>query len=389
MKGSILGRGKGTNGKAIGPWRITVSLGKGQDGKYRSHRETVKGSKSDAQRRLREILQQIDSGLYVPPTKLTVGQYLQRWAATYAALHTSPRTAESYQDELERHIIPALGDMPLAELRPHHIEAYYVKALASGRKDGKGGLSPRTAQYHHQLLSQALEHAVRQGELARNPAKLVTPPRPSRCKIGTLAPEDVKQLLAAATASTHFALILTALYTGARLGELLALQWRNVDLRTATMRIQYTLYRIGSEWHLKEPKSARSRRQIDLPHPVVSTLQELRREQERIQKALGGTLTDSGFVFAQYDGKPRDKRSVERGLERVLRAAGLPPIRFHDLRHTHASLMLSAGVHPKAVSERLGHGSVAFTLDTYSHVMPGVQKEAVSRFEALLLEGGR
>jgi len=387
MKGSILGRK--VNGREVGPWRITVSLGRAEDGAYRRHRETVQGSKTDAQRRLREVLAQVEQGMYVPPSKLTVGQYLERWAETYATLHTSPRTASSYKAELRRHVIPALGNLPLTALRPHHLEAYYVAALTSGRQDGKaGGLAPRTVVYHHRILSAALEHAVRHGELARNPAKLVKPPRPEKAKVNVMAVQDVPRFLDEASRSEYFALFLTALYTGARLGELLALQWCNVNLKAATMTINATLYRSGSEWHVKEPKSAMSRRQIRLPGSVVTALDEHCDEQQRIRRELGMSWTESDFIFGQSLGNPRDERSVQRGFDRVLRRAGLPRLRFHDLRHTHASLLLAAGVHPKVVSERLGHGSVSFTLDIYSHLMPGVQDEAMTRFEALL-GGGR
>jgi len=137
-------------------------------------------------------------------------------------------------------------------------------------------------------------------------------------------------------------------------------------------------------WHLKEPKSARSRRQVVLPESLTRRLREHKATIEAERASLGASLSDSDFVFCQVDGKPRDERSVQRGFERVLRLAGLPHIRFHDLRHTHATLLLKAGVHPKIVSERLGHGSVSFTLDVYSHVMPGLQEAAAVQFEALL-----
>lgn len=390
MKGSILPRTKDKSGKPVGPWRITVSLGKGTDGKYKRHRETVDGTKADAQRRLREILSQVDSGIYVKPSKLTVGQYLERWAETYAALNTSPRTAISYKAELRRHIVPGLGAIGLGALRPHDIERFYVQELENGRKDGKeGGLSPRTVVYHHRILSEALEHAVRHGEIARNPAKLVSPPRPKRAEIKTLNTGDIARFLEAASVSEYFPLLLTALYTGARVGELLALAWRNVNLNAATMNIEHTLYRTGNTWEVKEPKSARSRRQIDLPHSVVAALRDHRTKQQGMWEQLGRTLTENDFVFGQVNGKPRDERSVLRGLQRVLNNAGLPHIRMHDLRHTHASLLLKAGVHPKVVSERLGHGSVSLTLDVYSHVMPGVQREAVGKLETLLTGGGK
>jgi integrase len=150
------------------------------------------------------------------------------------------------------------------------------------------------------------------------------------------------------------------------------------------MTITHTLYRTGSEWHLKEPKSARSRRQIVMPASLASNLLEHRKTLEAERAAMGGVLTAEDFVFGQLNGKPRDERSVNRGFDRVLRNAGLRHIRFHDLRHTHASLLLKAGVHPKVVSERLGHGSVSFTLDVYSHVMPGLQESAAVKLEELI-----
>jgi len=377
MKGSIEPRGKLT-------WRLTVDTGRDESGKRTRHRETVKGTKREAERRLREILSTVETGLYIPPSKLTTGDYLNQWVSTYAVLHTSPRTVASYRDELARHVIPALGSIPLISLRPNHIQEYYVSELTSGRTDGKGGLSARTVAYHHAILTEALEYAVRQNELARNPAKLVDPPRPKRTEVATIASEDIPRFLDAATQSDYFGVFLTAIYTGARLGELLGLQWRNVDLDNSTMAIVATLYRTGSTWQLKEPKSARSRRQIMLPASAVAYLQGHKARLEAERAALGGVLTDSDFVFGQVDGKPRGARSALRALQRVLKIAGLPHVRFHDLRHTHASLLLKAGVNPKVVSERLGHGSVAFTLDTYSHVMPGIQESAAARFEALI-----
>jgi len=388
MRDSPRARNKGTGSieaRGAGSWRITVEVGPpSEDGKRTRHRETVKGNKRDAERRLREILSAAETGVYVAPSRKTTGQFLEEWAATYAVLNTSPRTAQSYAAEFRRHVIPALGKIPLSDLRTHHIQAYYVEALKSGRKDGMGGLSPRTVAYHHRILSEALEHAVRQNLLVRNPAKVADPPRPARVDIAMLAAEDTRRFLQAAAESEYFALLLAALYTGARLGELLALQWRNVDLDSGMMSIMYTLYRTGSEWHLKEPKSARSRRQIAMPRALTAHLEEHKKTLEAERVAMGGQLTAEDFVFGQWNGKPRDERSVNRGFARVLRNAGLPHIRFHDLRHTHASLMLKAGVHPKVVSERLGHGSVSFTLDVYSHVMPGLQESAAAKLEALI-----
>lgn len=387
MRTAPKARNKGTGSiepRGEGSWRITVEVGPAENGKRTRHRETVKGNKRDAERRLREILSAAETGVYVAPSRKTTGQFLEEWVSSYAVLHTSPRTAQSYEAEFRRHVVPALGKVPLADLRPHHIQAYYVEALKCGRKDGTGGLSPRTVAYHHRILSEALEQAVRQNLLVRNPAKMVDPPRPKRADIGMLASEDTRRFLHAAAESEYFGLLVAALYTGARLGELLALQWRNVDLDKGTMTITHTLYRTGSEWHLKEPKSARSRRQIVMPTSLTNHLVEHKKTVEAERATMGGKLTAEDFVFGQWSGKPRDERSVNRGFARVLRNAGLQHIRFHDLRHTHASLLLKAGVHPKVVSERLGHGSVSFTLDVYSHVMPGLQESAAAKLEALI-----
>ena len=388
MKAAPRARNKGTGSieaRGTGSWRITVEVGApAEDGKRTRHRETVKGNKRDAERRLREILSAAETGVYVAPSRITTGQFLEEWVSTYALLHTSPRTAQSYAAEFRRHVVPALGKIPLADLRPHHIQAYYVEELRTGRSDGTGGLSPRSVAYHHRILSEALEHAVRQNLLVRNPAKVVDPPRPKRAEVGMLAAEDTRRFLQSAAESEYFPLLLAALYTGARLGELLALQWRNVDLGNGTMTITHTLYRTGSEWHLREPKSAKSRRQIAMPASLTVHLAEHKKTMEAERATTGSELTAEDFVFAQWNGNPRDERSVNRGFARVLAKAGLPHIRFHDLRHTHASLLLKAGVNPKVVSERLGHASVSFTLDVYSHVMPGLQESAAAKLEALI-----
>ena len=379
MRGSIEPQGTGERKKS---YRLTVDLGRDETGKRRRHRETFVGSKKDAERRMREILTEVETGMYLPPSHMTTGQYLERWSENYAALHTSPRTASSYQAELRRHIIPGIGDIPLTELRPHHIEQYYVQAVKSGRKDGTGGLAPKTVLYHHRIISEALEHAVRQGELVRNCAKLVDPPRPKRAKVNTLTRDDSIRFLEAARESQYFYLFAIALGTGARLGELLALIWRNVDMERGNITIDATLYREGSEWYRKQPKSGRSRN-VPLPPSFMPYLRDYRTTIESERASIGLALSQDDFVFHTAQGKPLDRHSVSRGFARVLNLSGLPHIRFHDLRHTHASLMLQDGNSAKVVSERLGHASAAFTLDTYGHVMPGIQEDAAARFGAL------
>ncbi len=379
MKGCIVQRSKGS-------WRLLFDAGRDPEtGKRRQKSITVRGTKNDAERKLREMLHSLETGGYVNPTRLTVGEWLDQWCKGYVAMHTTPRTAESYQVIVKRHLVPALGALLLTQLQPHHLHEYYVRALSQGRADGKGGLSPRSVLYHHRMLAEALGHAVKMGLVARNVADAVDPPRPSRPAMTTLAPKDIPRLLSTAEEMPYHDLFYTALYTGLRLGELLALRWCDVDLDLSFLSVVQTLYRRG-DYVIKEPKSRYSRRTVALPPSLALLLRRRRAEQEALGGLLGKPITYGDFVFAYADGSPLDPSTVSHAFARTVRKAGLPHIRFHDLRHSHATLMLSAGVHPKVVSERLGHSSVAFTLDTYSHVLPGLQERAAQRFDEHLVQ---
>ena len=378
MKGCIVQRSKGS-------WGLVVELGRDPEtGKRRQQWVTVRGTKKEAERRLRELLHQLDTGGFVKPNRLTVGQYLAQWCESYAAMHTTPRTAESYQFIVQHHLVPALGALSLTQLHPQHLQVYYARALSHGRVDGKGGLSPRSVLYHHRILSEALGHAVKMGLLARNVAEAVDPPHPSRKDMATLAPEDIPCLLRAAQETPYHNLFFTALHTGLRLGELLALRWSDVNLVLASLSVVRTLYRRSTGYVIKEPKSPHSRRSVALSPSLALLLRQHKAEQAAQRVLLGSTLADSDSVFAHTDDAPLDPSTVSHAFARILRKAGLPHIRFHDLRHTHATLMLKGNVHPKVVSERLGHSSVAFTLDTYSHVLPGLQEVAARRFDEVL-----
>jgi len=378
MKGHIHKRSKGS-------WTIVVDLPRDpQTGKRRQQWRTIKGTKRDAERELGEILHSVEAGDYIKPNRITVGEYLKQWSENYTVMHTSPRTSQSYQAETQNHIIPALGAIPLCQLQPQQIENYYTRALTKGRSDGKGGLSARTVLYHHRILSEALSHAVKVGLITRNVANVVDPPRPRRAKIATLASEDIPKFLEAAQDSPYYILFFTALSTGMRLGELLGLRWSDVYFDSGSLSVTQALYKRCGVCEMREPKSPHSQRQIAMPQSLIHLLEHHKAMQEAQMILLGRPLTKNDLVFAYPDGKPLDPGVVSHTFSRVLQKAGLSHIRFHDLRHTHATLMLKAGVHPKIVSERLGHASVAFTLDTYSHVVPGLQEAAVERFDEIL-----
>jgi len=383
MKGHIRQRSKGS-------WTIIVDVGKDPEtGRRRQQWYTIRGTKRDADRALREMLTAMEKGTYVKPTLLTLGEWLMQWLESYVSMHTTPRTQESYNSTIRHHLIPALGAIPITQLQPQHLQSYYAQALSQGRADHRGGLSARSVLYHHRILSEALTHAVKMGLVARNVAEVVDPPRPARSSMATLAPEDIPVFLEAAKETPYYVFYSNLLYTGLRRGESIALRWRNVDLDMASLSVVETAFKLGNgEYVIKEPKTPHSRRTVALPPSLALLLRQYRSDQEKLMFQMGSRLKDTDFVFARSDGSPLDPNMVTRTFSKIVRKAGLPHMRLHDLRHTHATLMLKAGVHPKIVSERLGHAGIGITLDTYSHVLPGLQEAAAERFDRLLEEEG-
>jgi integrase len=380
MAGHVSKRGKDS-------WTVVIDQGPDPvTGKRRQLRRSVKGTRRDADAVLAQLLSQRDSGIDAPPSKLTVAEYLLRWLEDYARGNTAPRTFQRYDEIVRLHLTPALGAIQLAKLRPQHIQAYYSGARQRGRVDGKGGgLSAQTVLHHHRLLREALHHAVRWQLLTRNPADAVEPPRPQRHEMRVLAPEGVQRLLSACKDPGFCAIVFVAVATGMRLGELLALRWSDVDLRGGSVHVTRTLqYVLGEGLLFREPKTSRSRRRVSLSRETVAVLGEHRRRQLERRLAVGPAYEDQELVFAGPTGKPIPPYSISQRFATLVKAAGVGPLRFHDLRHTSATLMLSAGVHPKVVSERLGHSGVAITLDTYSHVLPGLQEEAANLLDAFL-----
>lgn len=351
-------------------------------GKRRQQTVTVHGTKRDAERELRAIPTRIEGGAYVKPTRMTLGEFLTQWLQNYALTNTSPRTAEGYRVIVQCHLMPNLGAIPLTQLQPSHIQGYYAKALSGGRSNRNGGLSARTVLNIRKVLSEALSHAVKWQILVRNVALAVDPPCPRRSEMATFTEEQARLFLQAAAATPYQELFTVALYTGMRRSELLGLRWKDVDLDLAQLSVTQTLHRLaGGGFVLRQPKTAKSRRTIALPPSVSMLLRQLRERQIGERLLLGLELRDDDLVFAYLDGCPLDHSAVTHAFKRTIKRAGIPCVRFHDLRHTHASLMLKQGIHPKIASERLGHSNIGITLDTYSHVMPGLQEAAALRFE--------
>lgn len=335
-------------------------------GKKRYHSEAVKGPWSKAGSRRAELVREVAAGSVPGPGLLTLGDYLESWLRDHAAVRVRQRTLEGYRATVPNHVLPRLGRVQLTAGNTQGMES---ALLREGGLRGQG-LSPRTVFQVHRVLSSALRTAERLGLVSSNVARGVDPPRVERHEIRTLDWGDVHRLLGQIDNPLYRCLVLVDVQTGLRQSELLGLQWRDIDLAARALSVRRAWIKLPSgTMDLTAPKSGRER-VLDLPAESVDALRAWR----------SGSDGNGDFVFCHSDGSPLDPDAVTQGFKRMATRAGLGYLRFHDLRHTHASLMLSQGVHLKIVSERLGHSSIAVTGDLYSHVLPTVQREAVERF---------
>lgn len=373
MNGSIRQRSKGT-------WQLRYEAPPDGTGRRRFLSETVKGNKKDAERFLRERLASIENGGYVARDRETVAQFMERWLETYVATNTTLRTQEGYRGNIDRYIVPAIGGITLQNLTGRHIQDIYAGML-------KKGLSARTALHVHRVLREALGHAIKWGVLTRNVADAATPPRPESKQSDMWDAETINRFLETATASRFRDLYQLAVLTGMRRSELAGLKWESVDLVNGKLSVVRTLLRISGHGLVEGvPKTARSRRSIALWQGSIDVLHAIRGRQMENQLTAGDLWQQTGYVFTQVDGTPVDPEAISKDFCEIVRQSGLPHLTLHGLRHAHATLALSAGINPKVVSERLGHSSIAVTMDIYSHVLPGMQEAAAQAVEELLIK---
>ncbi|MGI8913342.1 MAG: tyrosine-type recombinase/integrase [Chloroflexota bacterium] len=345
-------------------------------------REVYGKTPAEVRRKLAELRQKADQGMLGTrlADKETVEAFLTRWLDAIRAT-LRPRTASVYADYVRLHIHPELGRHRLVALRPEHIQALYAHKLAAG-------LAPATVRKIHSILHRALHDAVRWNAVPRNVADAVDAPTVRRKELHPPAAAELRHLLAVAVAANDpfAALWATAIYSGCRLGELLGLTWPDLDLATGSLTVRRTLIACkGTEPVFGEPKTQRSRRNVTLPVEAVEVLSTYRQAQVERRLLLGPDYGQHDMVFASATGSPLIARNVQRAFKLALRRADLPAtVRFHDLRHAAATMLLQAGVHPKVVSERLGHSTITLTLDTYSHVVPGLDADAANRLARVL-----
>src|SRR5262245_2499116 len=317
MKGSVRRQGEES-------WEVRLYLGRGPNGRklYKSH--TVKGTKRRAQSELNDLLSKLQRGEYVAPTRTTVAEYLERWLADYASIKVAAKTYERYAEIVRSHLVPALGHHPLARLQPLHIQAYYSEALQQGRRDGRGGLSAQTVVHHHRVLREALQKAVRWQLLARNPADAVEPLRPQRREMEVFERGEVERLLDAARETWLAVLVLLAVTTGLRRGELLGLRWQDVDLEAGKLAVRQSLEQTKAGLSFKPPKTQKGRRVVTLPPLTVEALRRHRADQARERLLLGPAYHDRGRVLARSDGRPLNPAEVTRLFKRLVHKASVP-----------------------------------------------------------------
>ncbi len=369
-------------------WVVQVSGGFDEfSGRRRRVTRRIRGSRRDAERELTRLLRDLDAGEWADPGRLTLGRYLEERWLPHAATRVRHSTHVRYAGLVRTHIVPRIGRVKLAKLRPAHCQAVLDAMTAAGQ-------SSASVLQAHRVLSSALRQAVRWQVLATNPAAGATPPRVERRHLEVPDAPAVRRLLEEARETESFVPLLIAAATGMRRGEVLGLRWRDVDLGAAKARVVATLQRVRGELVFVPPKTDQGRRTISLPPFAVEALRGHRKAQNERRLLLGEAWSDLGLVVDRGDGLPLDPDTFTHAFERFAERAGIraPKTKtrpahganLHSLRHAYATTMLLSGVHPKVVSEALGHSNVAFTMRVYQHVLPSMGEQAAAAIEAAL-----
>jgi len=348
--------------------------------------------KADAERVLNELVRQQQDGAVALDRSTLAGYLLERWLPIQE-LRLRPTTYHSYRSTVELHVVPYIGRLRLDKLQASDFEQLYVRLLREGRRNGKPGpdgrprgLSSTSVRYVHRILQKAIGDAMRKGLVTRNVVALADPPQARsegpKSTIHAWDATTLRRFLGVAANHRLHALWVLAAHTGMRRGELLGLRWSDVDLKAGTVSLRRAVVVAGYRVYLSDVKTASGRRTINLDEPTIEALAKHRAESGRSADEDGSNL----LVFGRPDGSPIHPELVSRTFDRLAARRGLPRIRFHDVRHTHATLLLKAGVPAKVVSERLGHATPGFTLNVYQHVLPGMQAEAAEVFRHVVEE---
>jgi len=367
------GRGEGSiYQRPDGRWVAMLTIGYNANGK-RLRKAIYGWTKKEVQDELTRMQSASLAGTLAAPNKMTVAQYLDHWLENVARPSITYGTFVNYDGVTKKHIIPRIGGVNIQKLTVPHVQQLYAEME-------RGGAGPHGRRLAHCVLHRALKDGLRAGVVTRNVCEAVDPPKITRREMQALDSEQAQQLLAAAKGDRFEALYWVAIYTGLRSGEIFALQWADVDLKAGSIAVRRSQSEVNGRLAVKEPKSSKGRRQVSLSADLVDMLLDHRK------RMLAEGLAGAERVFCNVLGGPLRRADFHRrSYKPLLKKAGLPSsTRFHDLRHTHATLMLGLGVNPKVVQERLGHSQISVTMDVYSHVLPTMQQDAADQFGALL-----
>lgn len=360
-------------------WYFVLTHGKKEDGKPRQFKKRGFKTKQEALKALHELEHSLMTGAYIAPTKMLYGEYLLNQWLEDKQTKVKKQTLQTYRWLVEKHIVPAIGNMELLQLTPMAIQKLYNQLTK------EKALSDENIQKVHTLINDSLKKAERWGLISKNPASLVDRPKAVKKEIKVWDVKEVQTFLKHAKShSRYYIAFLLALTTGMRQGEILGLRWRDVDFETGCLRITQTLSSDGKEI-LPYTKTKSGSRTVDLPEETIIQLKKHRKliEAEKLEVGLEA-YNNLGLVVCTELGTPTNKSNIRRSFNSIIKKAKIPKIRFHDMRHTHATLLLLQGVNPKIVSERLGHADVRITLDTYSHLLPSMQKDTAIKFGKML-----
>jgi integrase len=368
---------KGSWGRCRHPWVVVVDLGEDDNGKRRQVWQTVPEG-VDPEQELTRLLRERDQGHLVAESRnLTVGEYLSGQWFPHMKTRVRPSTLKGYVRNSRDYIEPVIADLRLSSLRPAHVQRVIDRMIE--RK-----LAARTVLQGYRVLSSALAQAVRWQLIPANPATAIQPPRLERAELSIPTPEQVNKIIAAAEGTWMALPVTLAATTGMRRGEVFGLRWADVDLDESKLHVNGALTWADGELQILSPKTARSRRTVALPPFTVELLRAHRKDQLARRLAAGEAWTDLDLVVDRGDGRPQDPDRLTTRFKDLAASAGVPGARLHDLRHAYATALLRADVHPKIASEALGHASVGFTLDTYAHVVPSMQRASAEAIERAL-----
>jgi integrase len=371
MAGQIIKRGDS--------WTVRIFIGNDANGKRKYHNKTIHGTKKDAQTYLTAKQREKDLGVFIEPASMLLNEYLDKWLNEIAKQRVRESTFIQYSNFIKMYIGKHLGLIWLCDLQAFQVQKCYSDMQ-------KQGLSARTVRYAHNILSSALKQAIKWKMINQNPCELCELPRMIKTEMMYFTPVETAKFLRTAKETRWFALFLLALETGMRPEEYLALQWKDIDFENKALSVRRAVNKAKDGGFIfAEPKTTRSRRSLPISNSCISALKNHRRIQLEERMKLGAAYENLDLVFASEIGSIYDIKNLRnRHFKPIRDKADLPKIRLYDLRHTTATLLLSAGENPKVVSERLGHASIVLTLDTYSHVLPTMQAEATKKLEKLM-----